>query len=176
MTTATTAMAGTVTREALVFVLAGEEYGVDILKVQEIRGYEKPTPIPSAPRFLKGVVNLRGIVVPIIDLRMKFGYADPTYDSLTVTIILRLTGRIVGVVVDSVSDAIQLADGDVKAAPDLGTLADASFIEGIATNDGRMVMLFDIEKFLSSDDLDLLGRASRSEASHVPPTDAQTTG
>ena len=114
-------------------------------------------------------MNLRGIVVPIIDLRMKFGFADPTYDSLTVTIILRLTGRIVGVVVDSVSDAIQLEDGDVKAAPDLGTLADASFIEGIATKDGRMVMLFDIEKFLSSDDLDILGKASRSE---VPAAEA----
>ena len=164
------------TREVLVFILGKEEYGVDILKVQEIRGYEKPTPIPSAPRFLKGVVNLRGTVVPIIDLRMKFGFADPTYDSLTVTIILRLSGRIVGVVVDSVSDAIQLEEGDVKEAPDLGTLADATFIEGIATKDGRMVMLFDIEKFLSSDDLDLLGRASRSEASHVRPIDAHTPG
>ena len=163
MMNATTATAGAATREALVFVLAGEEYGVDILKVQEIRGYEKPTPIPNAPRYLKGVVNLRGTVVPIIDLRMKFGFADPTYDSLTVAIILRLSGRTVGVVVDSVSDAILLDKSDVKPAPDLGTLADATFIEGIATKDGRMVMLFDIEKFLSSDDLDILGKASRSE-------------
>ena len=152
-------------REILVFVLGQEEYGVDILKVQEIRGYEKPTPIPSAPPYLKGVVNLRGTVVPIIDLRTKFGFADPRYDALTVTIILRLAGRTVGVVVDGVSDAIMLEQGDVKPAPDLRGLADAAFIEGIATKDGRMVMLFDIETFLSDRELDLLSRASRSEAS-----------
>jgi purine-binding chemotaxis protein CheW len=155
--------------EVLVFLLDREEYGVDILKVQEIRGYEKPTPIPSAPPYLKGVVNLRGTVVPIIDLRTKFGFADPRYDALTVTIILRLSDRIVGVVVDGVSDAVVLEQGDVKPPPDLGGLADAAFIEGIATKDGRMVMLFDIEKFLSGRDLDLLSRASRSGA---PSTEA----
>lgn len=148
------------TREVLVFVLGKEEYGVDILKVQEIRGYEKVTPIPAAPAYLKGVVNLRGIIVPVIDLRVKFGMADPTYDSLTVVIILRIAGRVVGIVVDGVSDVVRLAPGDVKAAPQLGSLVDSSFLAGLATQDNRMILLIDIEKFLSSGELQLITQAA----------------
>src|SRR3954463_11615432 len=96
------------TRGGLVFVLGKEEYGVDILKVQEIRGYEKVTPIPSAPVYLKGVVNLRGVIVPVIDLRIKFGMAEPRYDAFTVVVILRLAHRVIGVVVDGVSDVVAL--------------------------------------------------------------------
>ena len=147
------------TREVLVFVLGKEEYGVDILKVQEIRGYEKVTPIPAAPAYLKGVVNLRGIIVPVIDLRIKFGLADPKYDSFTVVIILRLAARVIGMVVDGVSDVVALAPSEVKAAPQLGSLVDSSFLAGLATQADRMVLLLDIDRFLSSADLNLLGQA-----------------
>ena len=147
------------TREVLVFVLGKEEYGVDILKVQEIRGYEKVTPIPAAPAYLKGVVNLRGIIVPVIDLRIKFGLADPKYDSFTVVIILRLATRVIGMVVDGVSDVVALAPSEVKPAPQLGSLVDSSFLAGLATQGDRMVLLLDIERFLSSADLNLLGQA-----------------
>jgi purine-binding chemotaxis protein CheW len=150
------------TREILVFVLGGEEYGVDILKVQEIRGYEKVTPIPAAPAYLKGVMNLRGIIVPVIDLRLKFGMADPKYDSFTVVIILRVAGRVIGIVVDGVSDVTRLNAADVKAAPQLGSLVDSSFLAGLATQGDRMVLLLDIEKFLSSGELNLLAQVADS--------------
>ena len=155
------------TREVLVFVLGSEEYGVDILKVQEIRGYEKVTPIPSAPDYLKGVVNLRGIIVPVIDLRVKFGMANPAYDAFTVVVILRITERVIGIVVDGVSDVIRLAPGDVKAAPQLGSMVDASYLAGLATRDQRMILLVDIEKLLSAGELGLLARAAQTSA--APP-------
>src|SRR5512141_377305 len=107
------------TREVLVFVLGREEYGVDILKVQEIRGYEKVTPIPSAPDYLKGIVNLRGTIVPVIDMRVKFALPEARYDSFTVVIILRLARRVIGIVVDAVSDVVALSPNDVKPAPQL---------------------------------------------------------
>lgn len=148
------------TREVLVFVLGAEEYGVDILKVQEIRGYEKVTPIPSAPEYLKGVVNLRGTIVPVIDMRVKFGMANPRYDAFTVVIILRLSQRIIGIVVDAVSDVVGLAQDEVKPAPQLGTVVDASFIAGLATQADRMVLLLDIEKLLSTGELNLLNQVA----------------
>ena len=101
-------------REMLVFKLGSEEYGVDILKVQEIRGYEKVTPIPRSPDYLKGVVNLRGTIVAVIDLRIRFGMPDPAYDSLTVVIVLRIAGRVVGAVVDAVSDVVRLAENEIR--------------------------------------------------------------
>jgi purine-binding chemotaxis protein CheW len=152
-------------REVLVFVLGNEEYGVDILKVQEIRGYEKVTPIPSAPAYLKGVVNLRGAIVPVIDLRVKFGMAEPRYDSFTVVVILRLAGRVIGIVVDAVSDVVQLAPNDVKPAPQLGALVDSSFLAGLATQNERMILLLDIEKFLSSGELNLINQAAEAPGS-----------
>jgi purine-binding chemotaxis protein CheW len=153
------------TREVLVFVLGAEEYGVDILKVQEIRGYEKVTPIPAAPAYLKGVVNLRGIIVPVIDLRVKFGMADPRYDAFTVVVILRLAQRVIGVVVDGVSDVIALTSKEVKDAPQLGSLVDASFIAGLATQSDRMVLLLDIEKLLSSGELNVLNQVAATAGS-----------
>lgn len=149
-------------REILVFVLGQEEYGVDILKVQEIRGYEKVTPIPSAPAYLKGVMNLRGTIVPVLDMRMKFGMAEPRYDSFTVVIILRIAGRVIGIVVDGVSDVVPLGPGDVKPAPQLGALVDSAFLAGLATRDGRMILLMDIERFLSSGELNLLAQAAEA--------------
>ena len=150
------------TREILVFVLGKEEYGVDILKVQEIRGYEKVTPLPSAPAYLKGVVNLRGIIVPVIDLRVKFGLPEPAYDAFTVVIILRIARQVIGIVVDGVSDVVRLAPSDVKPAPQLGSLVDSSFLAGLATQNDRMVLLIDIEKFLSSGELQLITQAATS--------------
>ena len=154
------AMAREATSEVLVFVLGREEYGVDILKVQEIRGYEKVTPIPAAPAYLKGVVNLRGIIVPVIDLRVKFGMPDPRYDAFTVVVILRLARRVIGVVVDGVSDVMALRAQDVKPAPQLGSVVESSFIEGLGTGGDRMVLLLDIEKLLSTGELNLLNQVT----------------
>jgi purine-binding chemotaxis protein CheW len=155
------------TREILVFVLGPEEYGVDILKVQEIRGYDKVTPIPRAPDYLKGVVNLRGTIVPIVDLRVKFRLPEIRYDQFTVVVILRIADRIIGAVVDGVSDVMHLTESDVKAAPNLGTIVDSSYIAGLATQDERMVLLLDIEKLLSSGELNLL--AEVADSAGVPP-------
>ena len=143
-------------REVLVFVLGQEEYGVDILKVQEIRGYEKVTPIPSAPDYLKGVLNLRGAIVPVVDMRVKFKMPEVRYDSFTVVVVLRIAGRVIGLVVDAVSDVVGFGVSQVKPAPQLGALVDGSFIAGLATQDDRMVLLLDIEKLLSTGDLNLL--------------------
>jgi len=147
-------------REVLVFILGGEEYAVDILKVQEIRGYVKVTAIPAAPAYLKGVVNLRGIIVPVIDMRIKFGLADPKYDSFTVVIILRVAGRVIGIVVDAVSDVVRLAPSEVKAAPALGSIVDSGFLAGLATQGDRMILLLEIEKFLSSGEMNLVAQAT----------------
>jgi purine-binding chemotaxis protein CheW len=148
------------TREVLVFILSGDEYGVDILKVQEIRGYDKVTPIPAAPDYVKGVINLRGTIVPVIDLRVKFRLAEVRYDQFTVVVILRLASRVIGVVVDGVSDVMALTASEVRAAPQLGTVVDASFISGVATQGERMVLLLDIEKLLSTGELNVLARAA----------------
>ena len=153
------------TREVLVFVIGEEEYGVDILKVQEIRGYEKVTAIPAAPNYLKGVVNLRGVIVPVVDMRIKFGLPDPQYNSFTVVVILRLSSRVVGIVVDGVSDVVPLPASEVKEAPRLGATVDASFLTGVATVGDRMILLLDIEKFLSSGELDLLDSVAREKRS-----------
>ena len=150
------------TREVLVFILGSEEYGVDILKVQEIRGYDKVTPIPSAPAYLKGIVNLRGVIVPLVDMRVRFALAEPRYDSTTVVVILRVAGRIIGLVVDAVSDVVHLAPNDVKEAPTLGAVVDSSFIAGLATRDDRMILLLDIEKLLSSGEMNLLAQVAQA--------------
>jgi purine-binding chemotaxis protein CheW len=152
-------------REVLVFVLGQEEYGVDILKVQEIRGFEKVTPIPSAPAYLKGVMNLRGAITPVIDLRMKFGMANPRYDAFTVVIILRIGARLIGIVVDAVSDVVRLSAGDLKPAPQLGALVDSSFLAGVGTQGERMILLLDIEKFLSTGELNLLNQVAEAAGS-----------
>ncbi len=148
------------TREVLVFVLGQEEYGVDILKVQEIRGYDKVTPIPSSVDYLKGVMNLRGVIVPVIDMRVKFRLADVRYDSFTVVVILRIAGRVIGLVVDAVSDVVRFAESDVKPAPQLGALVDSSFLAGLASHEDRMVLLLDIEALLSSGELNLLAEVA----------------
>ena len=146
--------------EFLTFRLGAEEYGIDILRVQEIRSYEQPTRIANAPAFIKGVVNLRGVIVPIIDLRVKLGCETIAYNDFTVVVVLNVRGRVVGAVVDSVSDVLALKKDDVKPAPELNTTVDSSFITGIGTiKNGdveRMLILMDIEALMSSADMGLI--------------------
>ena len=146
----------TALNEFLAFTLGKEEYGIDILKVQEIRGYEKTTQIANAPEHVKGLVNLRGIIVPIIDLRIKFRLGDPTYDEFTVVIILNIGSRVVGVVVDSVSDVTTLTPEQIKPAPTMGTTLDTSYLIGLGTLDERMLILLDIDKLMASDEFSII--------------------
>ena len=143
-------------REYLTFRLDQEEYGIDILKVQEIRGYEPPTRIANAPQFIKGVVNLRGTIVPIVDMRLKFNCAHARYDSFTVVIILSLRSRVVGIVVDSVSDVMQLAPENIRSAPEIESVIDNGCILGLGSVAERMLILLDIEKLMSSTDMGLV--------------------
>jgi purine-binding chemotaxis protein CheW len=151
------------TTEVLSFRLGAEEYAISILKVQEIRGYDNVTRIASAPDYLKGVVNLRGIIVPIVDMRIKFNVGTPTYDSFTVVIVLNIGGHTIGMVVDSVSDVVTLTPDQIKAAPDLGASVTAEYLQGLGTVGERMLILLDIDKLLSSEEMGLLA-ASRAAA------------
>ncbi|MDY7538007.1 chemotaxis protein CheW [Undibacterium sp. RTI2.2] len=144
------------THEFLAFTLGNEEYGIDILKVQEIRGYEAVTRIANAPNFLKGVINLRGIIVPVVDMRIKFNLGEPTYDQFTVVIILNIGGRIVGMVVDSVSDVTTLLPEQVRPAPEMGTTFSSDFLIGLGTLEERMLILVDIDKLMSSPEMGLV--------------------
>lgn len=146
--------------EYLTFRLGQEEYGIDILKVQEIRSYEAPTRIANAASCFKGVVNLRGVIVPIVDLRIKFGCESAEYNGFTVVIVLNIRGRVVGAVVDSVSDVLELPGEAVRPAPDMDTRQDTSFITGIASLQDRMLILLDIERLMGSADLGLSTLAS----------------
>jgi purine-binding chemotaxis protein CheW len=144
------------TQEFLTFTLGHEEYAIDILRVQEIRGYDQVTAIANSPAFIKGVINLRGAIVPIIDLRIKFNLATVTYDQFTVVIILNVMKRIIGVVVDSVSDVIALAHDAIKPPPEFGSTFNTEYLKGLATVEERMLILVDIEKLMSSDELSLM--------------------
>lgn len=142
-------------REYLTFKLDAEEYGIDILKVQEIRGYESPTRVANAPEFIKGVVNLRGTIVPIVDMRLKFKCAAAEYNSFTVVIILNLKSRIVGIVVDSVSDVMELPADAFKAAPEMDSGIDSDAVMGLGSLEDRMLILLDIEKLMDAPDMGL---------------------
>ncbi|NCT98104.1 MAG: chemotaxis protein CheW [Comamonadaceae bacterium] len=142
--------------EFLTFRLGAEEYGIDILRVQEIRSYEEPTRIANAPSFIKGVVNLRGVIVPVVDLRIKLGCEKVEYNGFTVVIVLNVRGRVVGAVVDSVSDVLELAGDLIKPAPEMSASVDTSFITGIASVGERMLILMDIEALMSSADMGLI--------------------
>ena len=141
--------------EFLTFRLGVEEYGIEILKVQEIRGWEQPTMIANAPEFIKGVINLRGTIVPIVDMRIKFNLGNVEYNELTVVIILAVAGRVVGMVVDSVSDVLMLPREQVKPAPQFATDVDTSYINGIGTAGERMLIMMDIEKLMLSPQMGL---------------------
>ncbi|MDO8465593.1 MAG: chemotaxis protein CheW [Gallionella sp.] len=147
-------------RELLTFTLGNEEYGIDILKVQEIRGYDAVTTIANSPEFIKGVINLRGIIVPIIDMRIKFHLGNVTYNQLTVVIILNVANRVVGIVVDGVSDVITLSAEQLKPAPEFSSSLDTQYITGLGTVDDRMIIVMDIERLMTSRDMDLVEMAA----------------
>ena len=142
--------------EYLTFTLGAEEYGIDILKVQEIRGYESPTRIANTPPFIKGVINLRGVIVPIVDLRIKFNLGEPVYDQFTVVIILNIGRRVMGVVVDSVSDVIQIGSDSLHPAPEFGAALDIRYVLGLGTVEGRMVIVVDIEQLMTGQEMALV--------------------
>jgi purine-binding chemotaxis protein CheW len=142
--------------EFLTFVLGDEEYGVEILKVQEIRSYEGVTRLPDAPDYIKGVINLRGTIVPVIDMRLKFRLETAEYSALTVMIVLSVADRVVGMVVDSVSDVVRLGGEQIRAVPELGATIDRQFLTGIGTLDERMLILLDIERLMVSAEMGLV--------------------
>jgi len=147
---------GSVAGEFLTFVLGSEAYGLEILKVQEIRGYDAVTQIANTPAFIKGVINLRGKIVPIVDLRVKFNMGKVEYNEFTVVIILNLGGRVVGIVVDGVSDVMQLDESQIRAVPDIVASIDTQYITGLASVGEKMFILVDIEKLMNSQEMQLM--------------------
>jgi len=143
-------------QQFLSFQLGAEEYGIDILRVQEIRAYEKATRIPNTPQFIKGVINLRGVIVPVVDLRMKFGLESAEYNEVTVVVVLNVTDRTIGIVVDKVSDVLTLADADIRPAPEFTARVDNAFVRGLATIDERMLIIADIERLMTGADMALV--------------------
>jgi purine-binding chemotaxis protein CheW len=146
--------------EFLTFTLGKEEYGMPILNVQEIRGYDAVTQLANTPDFIKGVVNLRGIIVPIIDMRIKFHLGQAEYNELTVVIILNVAQRVIGMVVDGVSDVITLNADQIKLAPEFGSAIDTKYVMGLGAIDERMLILVDIERLMTSQDMELVEMAS----------------
>jgi purine-binding chemotaxis protein CheW len=147
-------------KEFLSFRLGQEEYCLDILSVQEIRGYDTVTSIANTPDFIKGVINLRGNIVPIVDMRIKFRLSEARYDATTIVIILNLNKKMIGIVVDSVSDVIALPVEAIREAPRFGSAINTEFISGMATVDGNMLIVVDIQKLMSSEDLQLIDQAA----------------
>ena len=142
--------------EFLSFQLGAEEYGIDILKVQEIRAYEKATRIPNTPEFIKGVINLRGVIVPVVDLRIKFGLESAAYGETTVVIVLNIANRTIGVVVDKVSDVLALAPEQIRPAPDFASRVENAFVRGLASLDERMLIIADIERLMTGAEMALV--------------------
>ncbi|MCM2320950.1 MAG: chemotaxis protein CheW [Pseudomonas sp.] len=144
----------------MVFSLGDEEYAIDILKAQEIRGYENVTRIASAPPFIKGVTNLRGVIVPIVDLRIKFNLDRVEYDGQTVVIVVNVAGRVVGVVVDGVSDVLSLTPEQIKPAPEFGLSLSSDYLSGLASLEDRMLVLVDIDRMLTSEEMALVEKTA----------------
>lgn len=151
----------------LTFMLAGEEYGVDILRVQEIKGWDSVTPIPNTPEYIQGVINLRGTIVPIIDLRSRFGLETVEYSPVTVVIVLRVedadngNSRVMGLVVDAVSDVYNVPEDSIKPAPDFGSVVDVNFVKGLATLDETMVIVLNIDRLLNANEMAEVSRVSK---------------
>ena len=142
--------------EFLAFKLGNEEYGIDILRVQEIRSFERPTRMANAPEHILGVVNLRGVIVPVVDMRIKFKLSPVNYDSFTVVIVLNIGTRVVGMVVDGVSDVITLSPAQLRPVPDFSSAIGSDHLLAIGSLEDRMLILIDIEKLMSSADLGLV--------------------
>lgn len=162
MATATKLAGETVGQEFLVFTLGEEEYGIDILKVQEIRGYDQVTRIANTPAFIKGVTNLRGVIVPIIDLRIKFAQPDVEYNDNTVVIVLNLEQRVVGIVVDGVSGVLSLTQDQIRPSSEFAVTMSTEYLTGLGALGERMLILVDIEKLLGSEDMALMDRLRSS--------------
>ncbi|MGM0370631.1 MAG: chemotaxis protein CheW [Bacillota bacterium] len=156
----------------LTFEVADEEYGVDVLKVQEIIRYHEPTAMPNAPEVIKGVINFRGEVIPVVDLRKKFNLADKEYDNFTVIIALEVKSKIVGVIVDQVSDIVSFSDEDIQANLDFGSQVDTEFIKGMARLDERLIILLYLEKLLSFEEFKAVNKVgSNAEAKAAKETE-----
>jgi purine-binding chemotaxis protein CheW len=145
--------------QQLTFTLADEEYGVDILAVREIRGWSRVTRIPQTPSYVLGVLNLRGAIVPIMDLRLRFGLERESYGNSTVMIIVAIAERLFGIVVDAVSDVVDIDQAAIKPVPDMGAVVDTRYLKGLVTHDERMVMLLDVEKLMRPEDVETLDAA-----------------
>lgn len=148
-------------QEFLIFTLGAEEYGIDILKVQEIRGYDQVTRIANTPAFIKGVTNLRGVIVPIIDLRIKFAQTNIEYNDNTVVIVLNLERRVVGIVVDGVSDVLSLTADQIRPAPEFAVTLATEYLTGLGALEERMLILVNIEKLLNSEEMALVESAAQ---------------
>lgn len=146
--------------EFLAFTMGQEEYGLDIIKVQEIRGYEAVTRLANAPEYFKGVINLRGVIVPVIDMRIKLGMRTPTYDQFTIVIVLNIRDNVMGMVVDSVSDVTLLNKDQVRPAPPLGGQMNTDYLIGMGTIEDRMLLLIDIDKLMSADHIGMIEKIS----------------
>ncbi|HJV64144.1 MAG TPA: chemotaxis protein CheW [Geomonas sp.] len=153
-------LAGNAASQYLSFTLGQENYGIDILAVQEIRGYDGVTRIAHTPDYIRGVINLRGVIVPIVDLRLRLAVGEASYHEFTVVIVLNVLGKVIGVVVDGVSDVVALPAGEVQPAPELGSAVDTRCLTGIATVNGQMLILLDLERLLETDEL-LVAKATR---------------
>jgi purine-binding chemotaxis protein CheW len=140
-------------RQYLTFTLHDEEYAIDILKVQEIKGMSKITPIPNSPSYVRGVMNLRGTVVPIMDLRARFSMPEVEATHFTVIIVVNVGNKVVGLVVDTVSDVLNIASNDVEPTPELAGSLDTSFITGLAKSEQKLITLLNIDKLVSREDL-----------------------
>lgn len=149
----------------LTFILADEEYGVDILRVQEIKGWEEATQIPNTPDYIQGVINLRGTIVPIIDLRVRFNLEQAAFGPTTVVIVLKVVNdsgsRIMGIVVDGVSDVFNIPEDGVRPPPDFGGVIDTRFVKGMATIEDKMIIVLDIDRLLNSDELAVVGKVAQ---------------
>jgi purine-binding chemotaxis protein CheW len=160
-----TSYAGDV-HQFLTFALGQEEYGVEILKIQEIKGFSAITPLPNTPAFIKGVLNLRGTIVPIIDLRKKFSLPEVGYTKFTVIVVVQVQGKIMGFIVDAVSDVLNVAGADIQPTPDLHGQVDTSFINGLAKTGEKLVILLDIEKVLTAAETATVAQAAAEAAVH----------
>ncbi|OZY86192.1 chemotaxis protein CheW [Cellvibrio mixtus] len=157
-------VAASAVQEFLTFSLGDENYAIDILTVKEIRGYESVTKIANAPTFIKGVINLRGDIVPIVDLRIKFNVGKVTYDEFTIVIVLHIRNRIVGIVVDGVSDVVSLSKEQLRPPPDFGVAFNSRYLLGLATVNEQMIILVDINELISSEELGLFDTAESMAA------------
>ncbi|NOT54962.1 MAG: purine-binding chemotaxis protein CheW [Deltaproteobacteria bacterium] len=152
------------TQQYLTFTLGNEEYGVPILTVQEIKGYIPATPIPHTPAYINGVMDLRGVIMPVIDLRVKFGMPSAEYDQFTVIIVVKVKNKMLGLVVDAVSDVLSVKSGELQATPEFGGQVDTRFIQGLAKAGDKLVVLLDLDRVLSEEEFTTVSAVAELEA------------